>query len=265
MNNQSSFDRTLLIPIGVAVFSLIGLCVILVAGRVTALRGNVATVPTATAFQYSLIGTEPVLVTTTLEEFATEPADSTEFPEFTTPTSASISTPIQPTPNLTTVPTSLVTRTTTPINLATNLPATRTPITASTAPLGAGTFDDLDSRVIYNGSWTTQSSVPGAYQNTLHVSGTRGNSILFRFIGQELRVFFQAAPSLGTIRLNLDGTNYDMNQANNNTQIYEWVLPSVTNGTHSVTITHLSGGSVNLDYVIIPEVPVTPTNTSTGQ
>jgi hypothetical protein len=56
-----------------------------------------------------------------------------------------------------------------------------------------------------------------------------------------------------------------MNQANNNTQIYEWVLPSVTNGTHSVTITHLSGGSVNLDYVIIPEVPVTPTNTSTGQ
>jgi hypothetical protein len=119
--------------------------------------------------------------------------------------------------------------------------------------------------MIYNGGWTRQSGVAGAYQNTLHVSGTLGNSIFFRFIGQELRVFFQAAPSLGTIRLKLDETNYDMNEANNNTQIYEWVLPSVNNGTHSVTITHLSGGSVNLDYIIIPEVPTTPTNTATTQ
>ena len=257
MNNQSSFDRTLLIPIGVSVFALIGLCAILVGGRFTALRGSVEVIPTATAFQYALIGTEPVLVTTTPEEFATEAPASTEFPPFTTP--------IPVTPNLTIVPTNGIARTNTPITLVTSAPSTRTPTTASTAPFGSGTFDDLDSRMIYNGGWTRQSGVAGAYQNTLHVSGTLGNSIFFRFIGQELRVFFQAAPSLGTIRLKLDETNYDMNEANNNTQIYEWVLPSVNNGTHSVTITHLSGGSVNLDYIIIPEVPTTPTNTATTQ
>jgi hypothetical protein len=258
MNNQSSFDRTLLIPIGVSVFALIGLCVILFAGRFTALRGSVEVIPTATVFQYALIGTEPVLVTTTLEEMATEAPAGTEFPPFSTATGSSFATP-----DLTTVPTLVVDRTSTPLTLATNPPATRTPTSASTAPFGSGTFDDLDSRMVYNGGWTRQSGVAGAYQNTLHVSGTLGNSIFFRFIGQELRVFFQAAPSLGTIRLKLDETNYDMNEANNNTQIYEWVLPSVTNGTHSVTITHLSGGSVNLDYIIIPEVPTTPTNTAT--
>ena len=107
-------------------------------------------------------------------------------------------------------------------------------------------------------------SVAGAEQNTLHVSGTLGNSINFLFIGQEVRIFFQAGPSLGIIRLAIDGgTPFDMNQSNASTQIYEWVLPSVTNGTHTVTITHLSGGSVNLDSVIVPEVPVTPTKTAT--
>jgi hypothetical protein len=255
MNNKPSFDRTLLIPIGVGIFSLIGLCVLLLGGRIVAVRGGVEDIPTATSFQYALIGTEPVLVTETMEEIATEPPAYPPL-ELETPTLSSFFSP---------TPTSGITRTTTPISLVTNPPPSRTPTTASTAPLGAGTFDDLDYRMVYNGTWTTQSAVPGGvYQNTLHVSGTLGNSVFFRFIGQELRVFFQAGPSLGTIRLNLDnGPNYDMNESNANTQVYEWVLPSVPNGTHAVTITHLSGGSVNLDYIIIPEVPGTPTSTPT--
>ena len=257
MNTKPPFDRTLLIPIGVGIFSLIGLCVLLVGGRIISVRGSVEEIPTATSFQYALIGTEPALVTETLETMEISATEPPAYPPFELET-ATQSTFFSPTP------TSGVTRTTTPITLVTNPPPSRTPTTASTAPFGAGTFDDLDYRMVYNGTWTTQSAVPGGvYQNTLHVSGTLGNSVFFRFIGQELRVFFQAGPSLGTIRLNLDGTNYDMNQSNSSTQVYEWVLPSVTNGTHSVTITHLSGGSVNLDYVIIPEVPGTPTSTPT--
>jgi hypothetical protein len=132
--------------------------------------------------------------------------------------------------------------------------------------LRGATFDDTDYRIVYSGDWTLQAAVSGANQNTLHVSGTSSpsNTITFRFIGTEVRIFFQAGPSLGTIRLNLDGNNYDMNQSNASTQTYEWVLPSVSNGTHNVTITHLDGGSVNLDYVIVPEVPPTPTRTATG-
>lgn len=254
MDNQPPFDRGILLPIGVGIISLIGICVILVVGRITAARANVQEVPTATSFKYALVGTEPAITTITFE--ATEQGIVTITPGIAT--ALPPETPIIP----------LATRTIAP--LVTVSPAantttpTRTPTSASTAPMNAGSYDDLDNHLVYSGDWTTQSAVSGAYQNTLHVSGTLGNTVTFRFIGQELRVFFQAGPSLGAIRLNLDGTNYDMNEANSSTQSYEWVLPSVTNGTHTVTITHLSGGSVNLDEIIIPEVPVTPTKTATA-
>ena len=276
MDNKPSFDRGLLLPVGVGVFSLIGLCLILIVGRITALRGNVQEIPTATPFKYALVGTEPAITTVTFEPTEFVPTAATEAPitRFT-PTNSSLSTPILLSPvgtnALSKPPITLLTATrtvaTTPVGstspVANTITPTRTPTSASTAPLAANTYDDSDYHLIYTGTWTIQPAVPGAYLNTLHVSNTLSNAVTFRFIGQELRVFFQAGPSLGTIRLNLDGTNYDMDESNSTTQTYEWVLPSVTNGTHTVTITHLSGGSVNLDYFIIPEVPVTPTKTPT--
>lgn len=254
MENPQPFDRTLLIPIGVGLFSLIGICIVLFGGRVVALRAGVEEVPTATSFKYALIGTEPAILTVTLEasEVVVEPPTSivtSDFPTLSlqdTPTSGATNT----LPAILTLP-----------PVATTVPPSRTPTSASTAPFGAGTFDNVDSRFVYTGDWTLQSNVSGAYQSTLHVSGTLGNTIFFRFIGQELRVFFQAGTSLGTVRLNLDGINYDHDEAFGPN---EWVLPTVSNGTHTVTITHQSGGSVNLDYIIIPEVPSTPTNTATS-
>jgi len=271
MDNQPPFDRGILLPIGVGIISLIGICVILVVGRMTALRASVQELPTATSFKYALVGTEPAITTIIPETIEFASPAPTEAPAiFITSTPASISTPILLTPNITNALTNIVLRTNTstltPLTPGspapnTNTP-TRTPITASTAPLNSGTYDDLDNHLVYSGDWTTQSAVSGAYQNTLHVSGTLGNSVSFRFIGQELRVFFQAGPSLGVIRLNLDGTNYDLDESAVNTP--EWVLPSVTNGTHTVTIIHLSGGSINLDEIIIPDVPVTPKKTATA-
>ena len=127
------------------------------------------------------------------------------------------------------------------------------------APFGAGTFDDTDSRFVYSGDWERQTGVAGVTGNTLHVSNTLGNTIKFLFIGNELRVFFQAGPSLGTIRLTLDSTSHVVNQAASSTQSYEWVLPADYNGTHTVTITHESGGAVNFDAIIVPVVPPTVT------
>src|SRR5690349_2283332 len=268
MDNQPSFDRSLLIPVGVAVFSLIGICVILVAGRITAVRANVQEVPTATVFKYALIGTEPAITTVTPEPAGFATPEFTEPPViFDTSTSSSVSTPILLSP----VTTNVLSRTAITTAAGTVSPAantktpTRTPTSESSAPLNEGTYDDIYDHLLYTGDWDSQDSVSGAFHNTLHVSGTLGDAVSFQFIGQELRVFFQAGPSLGTIRLKLDNdNNYDMNENNSTTQTYEWVLPSVANGTHTVTITHLSGGSVNLDYFIIPEVPLTPTKTATA-
>ena len=54
-----------------------------------------------------------------------------------------------------------------------------------------------------------------------------------------------------------------MNQASTSTQSYEWVLAASNTGTHTVTITHDSGGSINFDAIIVPVAPVTPTKTPT--
>ncbi|HSK66546.1 MAG TPA: hypothetical protein VK888_06435 [Anaerolineales bacterium] len=253
MNNQPSFDRSLLIPVGVGVFSLLGLCILLVTGRLNATRAVVEELPTATAFQYAFIGTEPAVLTVTPMDPEDEPP--TAAPEI--PTAA----PIQPT-----LP--FETNTSAPIitlpPLVDTLTPSRTPTSASTAPFGPGTYDDTDGRFTYTGDWDRQTSVPGAYQNTLHVSGTLLNTLTFRFIGNELRIFFQSGPSLGTIRVTLDNNTYDMSEAGSSTEIFEWVLATTSTGTHTVTITHLSGGSVNFDSIIVPVVPATPTITPTS-
>ena len=265
MDNQPSFDRSLLIPIGVAIFSLVGICAILVLGRVATSPAAVEDVPTSTPFQYAFIGTEPAISTLTTEEatseLPTEPPLAPETPTFgspETPVVALSSTPAN-------FPTNTLSSLITLPPLTTTVTPSQTPNTAFAAPLVGGTFDDGDSRFVYNGNWSTQTGVAGATGNTLHVSGTVGNSVKFLFIGNEMRVFFQAGPSLGTIRLLLDNTtSYVMNEASASTQQYEWVLSASNNGTHTVTITHESGGSVNFDAVVVPEIPATLTNTPTS-
>lgn len=147
---------------------------------------------------------------------------------------------------------------------ANNVTPSRTPTSASVAPLNAGTYDETDSRIQYFGSWSAQTNVSGAYQGTLHVSTTLGNSIKFSFIGQELRIFFEAAPSLGTISIVIDQKTYTLDQLSEDAIApgSEWISEFYpAGGTHSVTIQHVDGGSVNLDQVVIPAIVPTPTST----
>ena len=261
MENQPSFDRSLLVPIGVGIFSLLGLCVILIGGRLNSARATVEAVPSATPFQYAFIGTEPAISTVTMETPGT--AETLDEQEFPTETPLFLESPAYPPPSTagnqsTNTAPSVITL---PPLVTPNTPS-RTPTSAFAAPFGAGTFDDTDSRFVYGGDWKT---IAGSnYQSTLHVSDTLGNTNRFLFIGNELRVFFQAGPSLGTIRLTLDTTSYVMSEASSTTQNYEWVLTASTIGTHTVVISHESGGSVNFNYIIVPEVPRTPTNTATS-
>jgi len=167
--------------------------------------------------------------------------------------------------------------TNTPINLG-PLPAThagstptrtitptRTPTSAGAPPLNPGTYDDTDSRLVFTGNWTSQDNVAGAEQNTLHVSTTLGNSVTFRFIGNQIRIFYQPGGSLGQLSILIDGQTPDNSPLNqSNTSAREWLIDDLTNSTHTVVLTHLSGGSVNIDQVIIPEVAATPTPTATS-
>ena len=147
-------------------------------------------------------------------------------------------------------------------NALTSPPAARLTIHEAglIGPFDPGTYDDVDSRFSYSGNWKVQTGVTGVTNGTLHLSNSPGNKVEFQFTGNELRIFFQAGPSRGTIRLTLDGTSYIMNQTSSTIQSFEWVLAPCLVSTHTVTIAHDSGGPVNFDAIIVvPAAPGAPT------
>lgn len=253
MENKPRFDSGLIPPIVLGAFSLFGICLVLLVVQLGTFRAATPVENTSTPYQYVLIGTEPGFTTLTPED---EPTVEEEATAKTTPT-----------PRKTAPPTKRVTVTSSGggiISLAsptrtrppTNVSAS-TPTTASTAPLNPGVYDDTDARIIYNGDWT-QSKVNNV---TLHVSNTLNNTITIRFIGEQIRIFYQSGPSLGTIRINVDGIEFDLDESENIVAQREWVSPLLINGTHTVTVTHVSGGSVNLNAVAVPDPIKTATPT----
>src|SRR5690349_2612673 len=248
MDNQPTIDRGILLPIILGGFSIIGIIVVLLIGRSLNSPPPVSASPSATAFQYLYLGTEPAITTLTEESgipLLTEaPTEVLVNPTsvivsttvFTTNTPPSISTPIILTkPNTTRTATSIVLRTNTPIGAATSTATLSTPVAANT-------YDDTDSRLAYSSGWVSQTGVSGAYQGTLHISNANGNSMTFTFTGQEIHVFYQPGPSLGIVTVNFDSDalGITLNEAQGNG---EWVELLDTTGTHTVTIRHTSGRS----------------------
>jgi hypothetical protein len=266
MDNQPSFDRTLLPPIFIGAISIVGILIILLIGRVSASRASVEEPPTETPFKYIYLGTEPV---PSLE--MTVGTDDGLFPETPLEDGLETFTPRPPivaptlnTPNLTVT------------DRPPGLNPTNTPLGTIASPTRAGAivYDDADSRLIYNGNWTPQTNVSGAYQGTLHISSTVNNSVVFLFLGDRIRISYQAGPSLGTVAVTIDSLGFEpIDQASSTTQIVEWESDLLVAGNHEVVITHTGGGSVNLDAISIPQslsgtatstTPAsTPTRTST--
>lgn len=267
MDNKPPFDRSLIPPLVFGAFSIFGICLVLVLARLSAFRGATPVEATNTPFQFVLLGTEPGFTTLTPEDTPTPETETAGEGESAEETATKKTTPTErpgrpPTRTASStaeddiISIASPTRTRTPPSLS-----TLTPTTASNAPLNPGTYDDTDQRIDYIGNWVSQTNVSGVEKGTLHVSTTLDNSVMFRFIGEQVRIFYQSGSSLGTIRINLDGLEYDLDESADVVTQTEWVSPMLLNGTHILTITHLSGGSVNLDMVVIPDILKTPTPT----
>ena len=66
MDNQPSFDRGLVIPALIGIFSVIGIISVLLINRYVASRALVPMTATATPFKYIFLGTEPAISTEVL-------------------------------------------------------------------------------------------------------------------------------------------------------------------------------------------------------
>jgi hypothetical protein len=266
MDNKPTIDPGLLLPIFFGGFSIIGIIVVLMIGRSLNSPPPVSASPSATQFQYLYLGTEPAITTPLIEESEVGPLPTeapietpVEATEAFASSTSSVGTPVILTKsNTTSTSTSLVQRTNTPNQLTTSS------ATLST-PRSADTYDDTDSRLSYSSGWTSQIGVNGAYQGTLHISNANGNSVTFTFTGQEISVFYQAGPSLGSMTITIDNLGGPaISQAQSQTQIKEWSPDnSLTAGTHSIVITHSGGGSINIDSLVVPAPTATPTRTPT--
>ena len=261
MDNEPTLDRSIWPPIILGGFSIIGIIAVLLIGRTLNSPPPVSASPSATAFQYIYLGTEPA-ITTPLTEASGIPLPTevpTEIAVNSTPvvvaTTPSVATPIILTrPNTTRTSTSIVLRTNTSVGIFTS--------TLTNTPGPANTYDDSDSRLTYSNGWVSQTGVSGAYNGTLHISNAVGNSITFTFTGRELHLFYQAGASLGIVTINFDSDTLGitLNEAQGNG---EWTEILDTAGTHTVVIRHTSGGSVNIDRLVIPAPTATPTRTPT--
>src|SRR5262249_23509906 len=154
------------------VLSVIGICLVLLIGSLTS-RPPQAESPTETPFKYVFLGTEPAIFTPPLDD--TQIA-LTENPE--TPTSEEpviLSTATKATPGKFSTPSPIVGPSRVFSPTSTRLIFTKTPISAT--PTVSPNFDDTDFRLIYTGSWVSQTNVSGAYQGTLHISNTLDDQV----------------------------------------------------------------------------------------
>ena len=246
MDNKPSLDIGILAPIALAVLSILGMAAVFFINRANALRPAEEIPATDTPFRYIYLGTEPGLSTLTPEPTLTpiviEPSapEPTEAPLFTVPPA----TPV----------TALSTSTQSPVR-------TSTPTVTETLQAVQEKYDDVYSQIVYVGNWTPQSNVTNAYRETLHVSFQADNYLEFTFVGEQVINTYQIGPGLGEILITIDGLEFPaVSQSNGTTTFVNWPSPILVVGTHSLTITHLSGGSVNIDAITIPELSTaTPT------
>ena len=245
MDNKPASDRSVFIPIFIGFASVLGICLVLFAARLGASRGNVQSGEIETPIKYQFLATEPGIALPTDAPPATVATEIPTLDIFILP----------PTLTATVVPTLVV------VPNATNVPATASP----TALVLNITYDDADFKFNYTGNWIGQSGVSGADQNSLHISNTIGDAVQLSFVGQKIRIVYQAGPSLGTIAIKLDGVDFTLDQFAPATLRSEWESPVLVLSSHTLTITHISGGSINLDAIAVLDVSTpTPTPTSTA-
>jgi hypothetical protein len=224
MQPRPSFDRGLLIPIAVAVVSILGLGWIFLTSDLSESLIPPTVEPTAIPFDISPLETQRLppspLATLTLEE--THPtATGTSPAAETLPSASAMITESQPTPSATPTPDQI---------------------------LPAGKYDDTDPRIDYDRYWTFRMN-PGtahAYKGTLHISASIGNEASFHFTGQRFNLGYQRGRNFGIVTVLIDGQPYSFHE-----QAFDriWRSPELTPGTHTVRIIHESGESINLDYI----------------
>lgn len=232
MNKRPFIDRSLLIPIGISVFSIAGILVIVLIVYRDKPQVAVSTAPTPTPFKYLLLATETLIP---------DPAAATAPPEESLPDEATD--PVEADPADEELSTFLTEE---PSEIDPFLDSATTDETTDVLDI-IDRYDNTDPRLDYDGDWGNQTNVANAYQKTLYVSNTIGNDLILSFVGQQIVIGYLGEPGLGSMVISIDDEEFQLDQSTGK----EWTSPQLDNSEHFVIIIHESGDSVNLDYINI--------------
>lgn len=222
MKPRPSFDRSLLIPIVIAVVSILGIGWLLSISDLAKSLIRPTAIPSSVNPPEADGPTSPPFAFPTQEEPSPSPAPSRQPPTQTfTPTSTLTDIPPSPSPTLT------------PDQIQ---------------PFPAGKYDDQDPNIAYDRYWNFLKNLgtKNSYYGTIHLSTGIGAEISFRFTGKRLRLGYQRGKNFGTVTVIIDGQSYGFNE-----QAFDfvWSSPVLSEGDHFVRIIHESGESINLDYL----------------
>jgi hypothetical protein len=242
-NHPPGRDYSLLAPLLIGTISLLGICLILLSIWSTRQNAPQSPTQTVTPIKYLVVATR-----TPIHPVEPETSAPTQLPSLAVPTRTSTgeATLIVPLTEQTGIPNTdeLVTPT---LALTPTITLTSDPLFSQVSPLTVGKYDDTDPGIIRMGNWTSQHNVEIAYEKTLLISNTVGNSIAFRFTGQRIVLGYVSSNTAGVMKVNIDGDEVTIPQLVGNA----WFSQELASGTHHVILTHSDGASVNLDYIEI--------------
>jgi len=130
----------------------------------------------------------------------------------------------------------------------------------NTAP---GWVDDADwSHFEYQGYWQPLTGIKGASLRTLTKSATVGDIARLQFTGNQIEVIYSSERGNGNLEINIDSSDpilIDQGQPRKTAYLRQWIS-SLLEGSdlHTLTLRHSSGGPVNIDAIVIPQINNAP-------
>ena len=124
------------------------------------------------------------------------------------------------------------------------------------APAGAGTYDDASSNWVYSGNWTFYSGNLEFANNTMHYTGSVGDTASFTFAGTQFVFTYTQNTNRGDIDVYVDGNKVTTINANGPLVFQStYTSPTYSSGTHVVQFRNAGGGGGYIDVDAIQILP----------
>jgi hypothetical protein len=119
--------------------------------------------------------------------------------------------------------------------------------------LPPGTHDNTSPSFYYDGFWYDHDQADGPINGSIHYSSTNQSAVSFAFEGSQFIIGYTAFPEGGVVLVTVDDEEVMLfNEFYWNLMWQqEWESPDFEQGTHVVTLKHILGPQINIDYVTI--------------